>query len=91
MQHISRAIENLLRKAGLEKGVAQQNALLVWKEVVGERVAENTTAEKIDHGVLVVRTTTPVWRQELQFQKTTITKKLNKKLGKKVVKDIRFI
>jgi len=39
----------------------------------------------------VVRTTTPVWRQELQFQKTTITKKLNKKLGQKVVKDIRFI
>ena len=91
MQHISRAIEKLLRKAGLEKGVAQQNALFVWKEVVGERVAENTIAEKIDHGVLVVRTTTPVWRQELQFQKTTITKKLNKKLGQKVVKDIRFI
>ena len=91
MQHISRAIEKLLRKAGLEKGVAQQNALFVWKEVVGERVAENTAAEKIDHGVLVVRTTTPAWRQELQFQKTTITKKLNKKLGQKVVKDIRFI
>ena len=91
MQHISRAIEKLLRKAGLEKGVAQQNALFVWKEVVGKRVAENTTAEKIDHGVLMVRTTTPTWRQELQLQKTTIIKKLNKKLGKKVIKDVRFV
>ena len=91
MQHIGRAIEKLLRKAGLEKGVAQQNALFVWKEVVGKRVAENTTAEKIDHGVLMVRTTTPTWRQELQLQKTTSIKKLNKKLGKKVVKDVRFV
>ena len=91
MQHIGHAIEKLLRKAGLEKGVAQQNALFVWKEVVGKRVAENTTAEKIDHGVLMVRTTTPTWRQELQLQKTTIIKKLNKKLGKKVIKDVRFV
>ena len=91
MQHIGRAIEKLLRKVGLEKGVAQQNALFVWKEVVGKRVAENTTAEKIDHGVLMVRTTTPTWRQELQLQKTTIIKKLNKKLGKKVIKDVRFV
>ena len=91
MQHIGRAIEKLLRKTGLEKGVAQQNALFVWKEVVGKRVAENTTAEKIDHGVLMVRTTTPTWRQELQLQKTTIIKKLNKKLGKKVIKDVRFV
>ena len=91
MQHISRAIEKLLRKAGLEKGVAQQNALFVWKEVVGKRVAENTTAEKRDHGVLMVRTTTPTWRQELQLQKPTIIKKLNKKLGKKVIKDVRFV
>ena len=91
MQHIGRAIKKLLRKAGLEKGVAQQNALFVWKEVVGKRVAENTTAEKIDHGVLMVRTTTPTWRQELQLQKPTIIKKLNKKLGKKVIKDVRFV
>jgi len=91
MQHIRNAIEKLLRKTGLEKGVAQQNALFVWNEVVGERVAENTTAEKIDHGVLMVRTTTPAWRQELQFQKTTIIKSLNKKLGKKVIKDVRFV
>ena len=91
MQHIGLAIEKLLRKVGLEKGVAQQNALFVWKEVVGKRVAENTTAEKIDHGVLMVRTTTPTWRQELQLQKPTIIKKLNKKLGKKVIKDVRFV
>ena len=51
MQHISRAIEKFLRKSGLEKGVAQQKALFVWSNVVGEKVAENTEAEKVDHGV----------------------------------------
>ena len=91
MQHISRAIEEFLRKSGLEKGVAQQKALFVWSNVVGEKVAENTEAEKVDHGVLMVKTSTPAWRQELQLQKKDIIKKLNKELRKKVIKDIRFL
>lgn len=91
MQHISSAIEKLLRKMGLEKGVMQQNALLLWADIVGDSVAENTEAERIDHGVLMVKTSTPVWRQELQFQKKDIVKKLNKKLGKNIIKDIRFV
>tara|TARA_B100000315_G_scaffold222958_1_gene227375 strand:- start:532 stop:807 length:276 start_codon:yes stop_codon:yes gene_type:complete len=91
MQHISNAIEKLLRKTGLEKGVMQQNALLLWADIVGDSVAENTEAERIDHGVLMVKTSTPVWRQELQFQKKDIVKKLNKKLGKNIIKDIRFV
>jgi len=90
MQHIGKAIEKFLRKTGLEKGVVQQNALIVWKEVVGDTVSENATAEKIDHGILMVKVKTSTWRQELQLQKPTIIKKLNKKLGKKVIKDVRF-
>ena len=90
MQHIGKAIEKFLRKTGLEKGVVQQNALIVWKEVLGDTVSENATAEKIDHGILMVKVKTSTWRQELQLQKPTIIKKLNKKLGKKVIKDVRF-
>ena len=37
MQELKTAIANFLKKAGLEKGVSQNNALLIWKETVGER------------------------------------------------------
>ena len=40
---------------------------------------------------MTVKTETPAWRQELQFQKKQIIETLNKKLNKKVIKDIRFI
>ncbi|MBH08745.1 MAG: hypothetical protein CMG74_00045 [Candidatus Marinimicrobia bacterium] len=91
MQHISTAINKFLRKTGLEKAVAQQNALEIWPVVVGENVAQKTIAEKIEHGILVIRTQTPAWRQELSFQKKSIIKKINKKLDKNIIKDIRFI
>jgi hypothetical protein len=45
----------------------------------------------VQHGILTIKTETPAWRQELHFQKKIIVENLNKKLNKKVIKDIRFI
>jgi len=91
MQHIGGPLKKFLKTAGLEKGVAQQNAMDVWREVVGDNVSKNAEPIVVEHGVMTVKTETPVWRQELQFQKKQIIKNLNKKLNKKVIKDIRFI
>ncbi len=85
------AIKSFLRNAGLEQGVSQNNALFLWNETVGPTIAENTEAESVEHGVITVKTSTPSWRQELQFQKKDIVKKINKQLGKHTIKDIRFI
>ena len=91
MQHIGGALKKLIKTAGLEKGIAQQKALEIWSETVGETVSKNTEPISIEHGILNIKTATPVWRQELQFQKKQIIEKLNKKLNKKIIKDIRFI
>ena len=91
MQHIGGPIKKFLRSAGLEKGIAQQNAMDIWPGVVGKNVSKNTEPISVEHGTMTVKTETPAWRQELQFQKKQIIEALNKKLNKKVIKDIRFI
>ena len=45
----------------------------------------------IESGILTVRSTNAVWRQELQLKKRKMIEKLNKKIGKKIIKDIRFL
>ena len=91
MQELKTAIANFLKKAGLEKGVSQNNALLIWKETVGEKVSQNTAPEKVESGTLYVKASNPTWRQELMFKKEEILKKLNKRLGEKTIKEIKFI
>lgn len=59
--------------------------------MVGKAVAENTTAEEVKHGTLIVRVSTPVWRNELALRKGEILNKLNEALGKKVIRNIRLI
>ena len=91
MQHIQKAIKRFLKNTGLENGIAQQKAVEVWADVVGEKVANNTKAKSVEHGTLTIETKNPVLRQELLFQKKEIIKTLNKKLKKNIIKEIRFL
>jgi len=91
MQRLGIALENFLKTAGLEKGVTQQQALLIWNDVVGDAVGRNTKPESVEHGVIKVKVSNPTWRQELQFKKKEIIEKLNKELDQNIIKDILFL
>ena len=91
MQEIGKAIKGFLKNAGLEKGVNQNTAIHIWPRVVGRKVSENTEAQSVESGTLVVKTKNSAWRQELVFKQTEIIQGLNKELGKNTIKSIRFI
>ena len=75
----------------MEKEINQQKATDVWGEVVGKKIKEHTEPVDVRFGVLTIKASSSVWRQELQFQKKSIMNSINKKLKKTTIKDIRFI
>ena len=91
MEHIGKALGGFIKNSKIEKGLEQNKALMIWPEVVGKKIADNTEVSSVESGVVLVKVKTPVWRQELQLQKHDIINKLNKALTKKTIKDIRFI
>jgi predicted nucleic acid-binding Zn ribbon protein len=91
MQHIGSALEKVIQSQGLEEGLSQQKAIDVWGEVVGLSVSKNTEAVSAENGLLIIKTINSTWRLELQLQKGNIIKKINKRLEKKTIKDIRFL
>ena len=58
---------------------------------MNEKIKEQTEPVDVRFGVLTVRTSSPVWRQELQFHKKSIIDSINKRLKKTTIKDVRFI
>ena len=91
MKSIKTVLNTYLFKTGLDKGVKQQQAVSLWPTAVGKKIAENTTVQDVEHGTLLVHAASPVWAQELQFKKKEILSNLNSSLGKKTIKDIRFV
>lgn len=84
-------LEKLLRDLDIEQKVNQSRAIVVWPKIVGKRIANVSTPERVANGVLYVRVSSGVWRSELVFMKYKILNKLESELGKGVVKDIRFM
>ena len=90
MQHIKLAIKSFLNKSGLKEGIEEQKAIKIWDKIVGPKISNNTEPISIKNGVIIIKTNNSVWRQELQFQKQKIIKKLNQKLKKKIIREIIF-
>ena len=91
MEKLDIAIKDFLINTGLENGVNQQKAVIIWPKIVGTRIAENTIAELVDFNVLTIKVKNSTWRNELYLKKDIILKKLNKELGPNTIKELRFL
>lgn len=90
MKTLEEAIKNLIKNLGIEDQVQVNQVLNVWPTIVGKRIADVSQAKKIEHNVLFVKVLNDSWRNELLFLKKNIIEKLNKKVGKEIIKDIRL-
>ena len=91
MESLKKAIKDAVEKTGIDAALKQERAVFLWKDIVGEVVADVTETKGVEKGVLTVKTNSPTWRQELHMQKNEILDKINKKIGSKAIKEIRFI
>ena len=56
METLKSAIKKAVHNAGVEKALKQESAVFLWREVVGQTISKVTKAEKVDKGVLTVKT-----------------------------------
>jgi len=79
-----------LEELGIGKKLKQYEAVRIWRDVVGERIAKVATPTKIINGILIVRVERSTWRNELSLMKREIIAKMNAALKEEIVKDIKF-
>jgi predicted nucleic acid-binding Zn ribbon protein len=85
---LGQALEKMLKKYRLEKPIRLGEALYLWEEIVGSKIARHTQPEKVAFGKLYIKVDSPVWRSELLFNKARILEKLNDHLKNVKIKEI---
>ena len=91
MEKLDITIKDFLINTGLENGVNQQKAVIIWPKIVGTKIAENTIAELVDFNILTIKVKNSTWRNELYLKKNIILEKLNQELGPNTIKELRFL
>lgn len=66
------------------------NISTVWKNIVGNTIAKNTELQKFKNGKITVKTSNPIWRNELIFQKEDLLNRLKKEEPELNIKEIEF-
>ena len=63
----------------------------IWGQIVGEPIKKNTEIISFKNKILKIKASTPVWRNEITLQKTTILKKIQNKISINKIKSIKLI
>jgi predicted nucleic acid-binding Zn ribbon protein len=91
MESLKNILNDTLKDLGLKRGVQKYQALEVWNEIVGPKVAEVTVPQTLTGGKLFIRVKSDVWRHELLYHLPDIIVQINQKVGIKAVEEIILI
>ena len=61
-----------------------------WEKTVGTPIIKNSIIESFKNGIIKIKTSNPIWRNELSLQKQEFLKKLNKNEPSITIKNIIF-
>ncbi len=84
-------VNQTIKDLGLSEKIVAWQAVLRWKEIVGEKVTKYAKAVCVKDGILYVSCPNPTWRTQLILMKKEIIKKANLVISKELIKDIKFI
>ena len=66
---IGTALDSVLKKTGLFHRIKSYTALIVWKEIVGEKVSAHTKPVTVKSSCLMVNVDNSTWMNELSIMK----------------------
>ena len=88
-QRIAEALPESLNRLGHKSYDAWIKLYNEWERIVGTNIAERTRPRKLKAGLLIVQTTSAVWKNELTFLKQRLISQINTFLDQDAVKDIK--
>lgn len=78
------------QEVSLARKLAEQRAIQVWQDIVGDKVSAHTKPLTIQNKIFFVKVDNSAWSNELSFLKKDIIKSINEKVGMKIIRDVYF-
>lgn len=88
---IANILNQVLQKSPLERGLSELHAVNVAHELLGNLATHYVRKMELRSGILYIHVTSSALRQELHLSRHAFIEKINTKLGKQVVTDLRLL
>jgi predicted nucleic acid-binding Zn ribbon protein len=91
VERLSTTIMKILKARGLESRLSEYRIFGHWEKAVGAVIARHAHPVAMHGKKLTLVVDSPPWMQQLSLLKPEIKEKVNRSIGKEVVKDIKLI
>ena len=88
---VADAILSALSQAGMKNMAKRFQITQIYEETVGKVVARRSHPVGFNSGVLILKSQSTAWQNELTFLKEDLKARLNEALGAPIVQDIRVV
>ncbi len=83
-------ISAILKAAGAQDGLHEDEVKSTWKELAGDFISQHTEPVSVKNGHLVLRVNQPAMRFHLDQMKPMLLKRLQDQLGNDRIKSVKF-
>ena len=83
-------LSNLLKGSSFKEINETINISTAWTNIVGKTISKNTEIKSIKNGKITIKTASPIWRNELIFQKEDLLSRLKEEEPELNIKEIEF-
>lgn len=83
-------ISAILRSAGAEDGLQEDQVRSAWKDLAGDFISRHTEPVSVKNGHLVLRVTQPAMRFHLEQMKPMLLTRIRAQLGEDRIKSVKF-
>ena len=89
-ERIGSIVEEILAQRGYLSICKEFDIMRQWPEIVDERFAAMSRAERIENGILYVKVSSAPWRQEAIYRREAVLERIRNEFGCPTVKNIVF-
>lgn len=82
-------LSDLIESKGWSDKIDEGRLPDIWDEVVGGYIAKASKVRKFENGVLFISTDSSTWRSEIKLMAPMLIEKLNEKIGKNLIKELK--
>lgn len=84
-------MKSFIKENNLSKGMQKIKIEELWIQLMGQGVANYTTAIRLQNKTLIVQLSSSVLREELSYGKEKIINMMNEELGEKVISKLMLV
>ena len=83
-------IDGFMKEEQLDNQLDEYGASALWPEIVGPGINRYTVSRDVRNGVMYVKLSSAVLRNEMMLNRSSIIKRINERLGRDVISEIVF-